>query len=835
MIEGSKIFRDKVNLNMFHREYIAHRRESNGEIQNLSLHLKEVSKKAGEFASKIGLKECGEIIGLLHDIGKTSEEFEQYIKSATGLINSDEDDYVDAAERRGKVDHSTSGAQIIFKELFNKGGKMAFVAQVLSLCVASHHSGLIDCIAPDGVNSYLKRMNKADKKTHLEEVTEKLDSTIKKYIKEVLQSQELHLNCISAFKKLKSNHDSKETLTFKYNLLVRFIFSCLIDADRLSTADFEHPRLAKLRTHSSHKNWSVLTNRLEGSLKNFKSAGINIVRQRISKECADFSSMPKGLYQLAVPTGGGKTFASLRFALHHADKYAMDRIVYILPFTTIIDQNADEIKKVLQSGKNSQDRIVLEHHSNLTPEKETAWQKVLSENWDAPVVLTTSVQILEALFGSGTRGARRMHQLANAVIVFDEVQAMPIKCIHMFNTAINFLVNNCGSTVVLCTATQPLLDRIEPKSRALMVTGRQQIVPNSRQLFVDLKRIEIFDKRKAGGWTNVDVKELVEKSLKEMGSVLIVVNTKKTAQQVYVQCKQIKDVEVYHLSAYMCPVHRLEILNKVTKLLEKNKPVICVSTQLIEAGVDISFGSVIRFLAGLDSIAQAAGRCNRHNELAPTLGKVVIINSAEENIDKLEDIRIGQEKTARILDEFKADPERFKKDSLGPEAMEQYYQYYFFQRKDKMNYPVNAKSAVGRDDNLFNLFSMNMVSVEEYKRISKKAPEIPLKQAFMTAAESFQAIETASRGIVVPYGKEGKELVNKLCSVQEIDKQYKLIHRAQRYSVSLFPDKLEKLQRSGAVHEAQEGSGILYLEEQYYSDEFGLSLTLVKEADFLGS
>jgi len=269
--------------------------------------------------------------------------------------------------------------------------------------------------------------------------------------------------------------------------------------------------------------------------------------------------------------------------------------------------------------------------------------------------------------------------------------------------------------------------------------------------------------------------------------------------------------------------------------LEKKRPVICVSTQLIEAGVDISFASVIRFLAGLDSIAQSAGRCNRHNELKPMLGKVAIINSAEENIGKLEDIRIGQEKADRILDEFKADSESFNEGLLGTEAMERYYQYYFFQRKDKMNYPVNAKSAVGRDDNLFNLLSVNTTSLEEYKRINKKTPEIPFKQAFMTAGEAFQAIETASRGIVVPYGKEGKNLINKLCSAQDIDKQYKLIHLAQRYSVNIFPAKLEKLQKCGAVHDAQEGSGVLYLNEQYYSDEFGVSETPVKDAGFLGA
>jgi len=819
---------------MFDKEYIAHRRENDSKIQSLTSHLKEVSKKAGEFASKIGLKEWGEIIGLLHDVGKASGKFEQYIKSATGLINPDEDDYVNAVKEKGKIDHSTSGAQIIFKELFAEGAEKAIIAQILSLCVASHHSGLIDCISPNGINFYLKRMNKSDEKIYLEEVVKKINVSTKKYIKEILRSQELSRG-ISIFKKLKVDYDSKETLIFKYGLLVRFIFSCLIDADRLSTADFEHPRLARLRNNTFYKDWTILTKRLENNLKKFNPTGINAIRQKISQECRNFSNMPKGLYQLTVPTGGGKTFSSLRFALNHAEAHKMHRIIYVLPFTTIIDQNAEEIRKVLELDNKVSNRIILEHHSNLMPERETSRQKVLSENWDAPVVLTTSVQVLEALFASGTRGARRMHQLANTVIIFDEVQAMPIKCIHMFNTAINFLVNNCSSTVVLCTATQPLLDRIEPKSRALMVAKEQQIMPDSRQLFADLKRVEIFDKRKAGGWTNIEVKDLVEKKLKEISSVLVIVNTKKSAQQVYMQCKRIKDAETHHLSTYMCPAHRLEVLDKVKELLEKKEQVICVSTQLIEAGIDISFGSVIRFLAGLDSIVQAAGRCNRHNELDPKLGKVIIINSAEESIDKLEDIRIGQEKTERILDEFKSNPENFKNDLLGPEAMEQYYQYYFFQRKDKMNYPVNAESKVGRNDNLFNLLSINTLSIEEYARINGKSPEIPFKQAFMSAAKVFQSIETATRGVIVPYREKGKKIINELCSVKELEKQYKLISKAQRYSVNVFPDVLGKLQKQNAIFEAQKGSGVLCLNERHYSDKFGLSLTQVNGEVFLNA
>lgn len=816
-------------------DYIAHHREKDGEIHWLSQHLAEVSKKTGEFASKIGLKEQGEIIGLLHDIGKASQEFQEYIKSAVGLINPDEDNYVDAAGLKGKIDHSTAGSQLIYRNLADKGTE-SFIAQVLSLCIASHHSrtGLLDCISPEGVDTYSKRMVKTDEKTHINEAVGKLSDEAKSEIMTRLQSEKVLKNTVSLYKALRNELDSKETLFFKCGLLVRFLYSCLIDADRLNTADFEEPALAKWRPYGDYEDWKVLIKRLNKKLEDFDSKGINAIRQKISQACYDFADRKNGLYQLTVPTGGGKTFASLRFALHHADKRKMDRIVYVLPFTTIIDQNADEIRKVLEEkdkkGKYL-NRVVLEHHSNLMPDEETIKQKVLSENWNAPIVLTTNVQVLEALFGSGMQGTRRMHQLANAVIIFDEVQTLPVKCVQLFNTAVNFLVNNCGSTVVLCTATQPLLDKITPKSRALSITTEQQMIPNTRQLFDDLKRVEVKDETKVDGWSNDEIRELAGQKVVESGSVLVVVNTKTSAREIYQQCKQINSIESYHLSTNMCPAHRMTVLNQVKACLLDKRPVICISTQLIEAGVDISFGSVIRFLAGLDSIAQAAGRCNRHRERL-TPGEVLIINPSEENINRLEDIRIGKEKTERLLGEFKENPSRLGNSIISPEAMEQYYKYYFYQRADKMNYPVTADSPVGREDNLFNLLSVNSLSVAEHKRIKGEYPVIPLKQAFMTAAKSFQAIESITRGIVVPYGEEGKNIVNELCSAYELEKQYKLIRRAQRYSVNVFPDVLKRLQEQ-VVHEAQEGSGILYLDERYYSNEFGLSEKSVKDMGFL--
>ncbi|MGH2569316.1 MAG: CRISPR-associated helicase Cas3', partial [Bacteroidota bacterium] len=329
----------------------------------------------------------------------------------------------------------------------------------------------------------------------------------------------------------------------------------------------------------------------------------------MSQQCFEYSSKSSGLYQLTVPTGGGKTLASLRFALHHASKHEMDRIFYVIPYTSIIDQNAEEVKKILEDkdakGK-FLGRVVLEHHSNLTPDEETRRQNLLSENWDAPIVFTTQVQFLETLFGSGTQSARRMHQLANSVIIFDEVQTIPVRCVHMFNVALRFLVHNCGSTVVLCTATQPLLDKVEPAQRSLTIPPEYRMMQNEKELFAKLKRVKVHDRRRAGGWSEEDVTELAGQELHKMGSVLIIVNTKNSARSLYQQLSA-RPTDTYHLSTNMCPAHRLGVLNAVKQRLSNKQPVVCVSTQLIEAGVDIDFGSVIRYLAGLDSITQAAG------------------------------------------------------------------------------------------------------------------------------------------------------------------------------------------------------------------------------------
>src|SRR5262249_12972896 len=236
---------------------------------------------------------------------------------------------------------------------------------------------------------------------------------------------------------------------------------------------------------------------------------------------------------------------------------------------------------------------------------------ILSENWDAPVVFTTAVQFLEALFGSGTRAVRRMHQMARAILIFDEIQTLPVNCVHLFNNALNFLVEQCGSTAVLCTATQPLLHRVDASKGALRLDEKSELVQNPASLFSATQRNDIYDRRRPGGWEHAEAAQLAVSETGSAGSCLVIVNTKREALSIFRQCREVGVIPVFHLSTSMCPAHRLAVLDDIRKRLDAHEPTICVSTQLIEAGVDISFGSCIRALAGVDSIAQAAGRSNR--------------------------------------------------------------------------------------------------------------------------------------------------------------------------------------------------------------------------------
>ncbi|CAI07978.1 predicted CRISPR-associated helicase [Aromatoleum aromaticum EbN1] len=817
---------------------IAHWRASDSTPQALSGHLSNVGGLARAYAAKLGLESAGEVIGLLHDLGKYSEEFQAYIGSALGLIDTDDDEYVDAGVLKGKVDHSSAGAQYVWQALCQKGRLERFCAQILAICIASHHSGLIDCISADagtfGEDTFDKRMRKLQERTHLDEARHSADAEILARCKELLDNAELSACVRAVVEQILRASPQKRVAQQQIGLATRFLFSCLIDADRVDTADFEHKRVREYRSNGEYVAWSVLIDRLERHLQVIRSdRPIDALRREISQHCLDAASRERGTYTLTVPTGGGKTLASLRFALHHAKQRRLDRIIYVIPFTSIIDQNAQVVRSILEPVDEPADhgKVVLEHHASITPEQQTWREKILCENWDAPVVYTTMVQFLEALFGAGTRGARRMHQLANAVLIFDEIQTLPIKCIHLFNNAINFLAEQCNSTVVLCTATQPLLHQVSADKGAIRLHRQHEIMPDVRKLFDDLKRVELRDRRKPGGWTYSEIAQLALEEMRRAASCLVIVNTKDAAKQVYQSCReQLDDEETLHLSTDMCPAHRKQELGRVRQRLGAGLPVLCVSTQLIEAGVDVDFGVVIRFTAGLDSIAQAAGRCNRNGRPEP--GVVHIVNPQDEHLEKLPDISTGRDKAERVLDDYATHPDRYHDNLIGPEALTDYYQYYFFDRQKEMDYPVAAKD-LGYDDTLLNLLSSNSQALSEHHRKTGGVPDLLLQQSFMTAARAFKAIDAPTQGVIVPYGAGGRTLIADLHAAFDVQLEIDLLRTAQQYTVNVFPHVLRQLSEASAVREVKPGTRILCLDERYYSNEFGLATEPVSRMEVL--
>jgi CRISPR-associated endonuclease/helicase Cas3 len=819
-------------------KYYAHSSTSSDKSnwQPLSDHLNEVGAIAAKLASKLGIPLAGKLIGLMHDFGKYSQQFQDYLASASGALNPDEDGWVDAGQKKGKIDHSTAGAQWLYQRLALRGSKDQgqLCAQILALCIASHHSGLIDCLDLEGNDNFDKRIKKGDEKAHLPECIMNADTQIMRAAEQLADEpmlRELLAKLKSILKDAEQDVLLLDTSTrhviqeFYLGFFTRFLFSCLIDADRMNSADFDDPEKATARSKDV-PDWSLVQARLEKKLATFSSdEPIAHIRKSISDNCSNRGADDQGLFTLSVPTGGGKTLASLRFALAHAKKHNLERIFYIIPYTSIIEQNAKEVRDILGAD------WVLEHHSNLEPEQQTWQSKITSENWDMPIVFTTMVQYLETQFGGGTRGVRRLHQLADSVVIFDEIQTLPINCVHLFCNALNFLVQYAGTTAVLCTATQPLLNQLKnPMRGALKIDPKNEIVGAAeviRQLFADLQRVDICDERKIDGWSLESITDKVCEEFDAHGSCLLIVNTKQWAQNVYLAAekKGIDKGALFHLSTNQCPAHRQVLLDDIRTRLKNKQPVLCISTQLIEAGVDLSFKTVVRFLAGLDSIAQAAGRCNRHGEMKDVLGnalrgQVFIVNPDAENIDMLEDIKIGQEKTIRVLTE----QDISAADLLTPKGIARYFTYYFHDRSDVMTYPLKTPTSAG---SLLNLLSDNPLNNYAKKNQVRKADhKFPLlMQSFMAAGNAFKAIDAPTQAVIVPYEEEGNKIVTQLCCIALQDKKNyrKLLQQAQKYSVNVFPNVWKKLKESSAVFETQPGSGIFCLREQHYSSDFGLS------------
>jgi CRISPR-associated endonuclease/helicase Cas3 len=813
---------------------VARVRECDGREQSLEEHLRGTAKIAETFTSEIGLEKTGELMGLLHDFGKASEKFTTYIRSAAGIYKEGTPEYKQS--ERGKIDHSTAGAQYLHDNYYKEDAEWfgALSLQMMELCVLSHHSGLINCLEK-GVDKYSERISKSLKDTSKEEAARRIDEGL---INEIIFCANVGIKSLSdlldsIYVDLKNNMSQDDPafsskLYFRIGLLNRFLLSCLVDADGIDSHSFEFPDDVAMETPVDRSFWEEMKNRCESHIATLDSGTpVSRIRKNISDLCLSAASRPKGTYLLSVPTGGGKTISSLRFALSHAKEHDLKRIFYIIPYTTIIDQNAKVIRGILE-GDCSSEKIVLEHHSNLDPsgddtteDLQTGYWRLTSVNWDTPIILTTMVQFMNCLFSSGRKSLRRMHNLANSVLIFDEVQKLPAKTTYMFNEAVNFLSRHCGSTAVLCTATQPLLDsKILNHPICLSTVPEITSGHDLDSFYNQLRRTETIVEN-SGDEVSLDyVSDLAINIIEEHSSILIIVNTKNSAKQIYrsIEQKIPKGVELFHLSTDMYPAHRGRVLESVRENLERGDKTICVSTQLIEAGVDIDFNVVMRSIAGLDSIAQAAGRCNREGKM-PDNGKVYLVNIGE-RIESLEDIKAGKEITMMMIKNMLHNSPEDLNELLAPRFMEDYYRRFLHRRRAVFPYPYKDDSSLGPD--LFSLLSDNRDHFQEYFSKNSSCPKTKLVQSFKDANEEFKLIDDNTVAVIVHCDDEAKKIISELCSDRPSDPR-SLLRRAQRYSINILRRTFDELLNKTVIEISNSSgpSGIYYLVDGNYDKRYG--------------
>ncbi|MCL2427484.1 MAG: CRISPR-associated helicase Cas3' [Oscillospiraceae bacterium] len=759
--------------------------------QLLGDHLYNVAELSAEFSI---CKNISKLSGLLHDIGKASFRFQDYIMNGG---------------KRGSVIHSMQGAFLV-DEITSNPADVAdiLLKEIVAQVVEAHHNHLKDGVSPDGEKLFYDRLkSKEDEKYSYQEVKQNIEETLSQLQKDIDDIISLAKeDIVNILTIIWEEYNQPESAQFVLGLLVKHLYSCLIDADRLEAylSDIEE------QYDPITPDWEGFINTFEDSLLNFSSQKnkMSTIRQEISRKCKEAATVGEGIYQLSVPTGGGKTLSSMRFALHHCRAKGKKRIIYVIPYLSIIDQTASELRKILNLSDDSE--IILEHHSNVVPldgedENTREARKLAAKRWDKPIIITTMVQFLETVMSSRASALRKLHSMSDAVIVFDEIQSIPIKSIHLFNETVSFLAKVCNSTILLCTATQPRLDKTEREN--LLIEQNPNLIDCS-EMFDGIKRTAVVAEKEK----NIEEFSafILEKSI-ENGNCLAIVNTKKSAREIYEKLNDESCYEIYHLSTSMCGAHRSVVIAKVREALEKKRKVICVTTQLIEAGVDISFSCVVRATAGLDSIVQAAGRCNRNGESVEPK-KVYAVPLLGENLDKLEDIKIGKEITERLIYENQ------NTDLMDPEILNKFYEYYFYNRRNIMDYRVN------NDTTVYDMLSLNEIGKGNYKNTKGVDCSCFIVQAFNSADKEYCVIDRNTTSIVVYYS-EAEELLDVLSKQpKNIITREKLdvLRKLEKFTVSLFSWEMDKLE--GAIHVIDEEFEIRTLDKAHYSSKLGVTL-----------
>ena len=701
-------------------EYIAHLNEEH--TQTLKDHLCGTAELAGYFAGRFGKADWGYTCGMLHDIGKYSLAFQDKIKN-----NSNR-----------QVDHSTAGA----KACFEKGGMYSF----MSYCIAGHHSGLPDYGSSSDPGNAPTLQGR--KKKHIEDCG--------------AYKSEIH---IPEIKTLPFDPQNSPDPDFSLSVFIRMLYSCLVDADFLDTEYFMKEGQTQ---REAGEEPSVLLEKLKkhvaGWLLNEDTETVNGRRTEILRHCFECGHKERGIFQLTVPTGGGKTIASLAFALQHAVENQMDRVIYVIPYTSIIEQNAAVFREILG------EQNVLENHYNVDYEstEELKPMQLASENWDKPVAVTTNVQFFESLFANKSSKCRKLHNIANSVIIFDEAQMLPTDYLKPCIAVMEELAANFGSSIVLCTATQPALSPFF--QRKMPVT---ELCPRVEEQFRFFERVTF---QNVG---TISEDELIEKLQKEE-QALCIVNTKKRAQRLY---QKMKGEGVFHLSTAMYPKHRRRVLDKIRQLVKDGKRCILISTSLVEAGVDLDFCTVYRQLAGVDSMIQAAGRCNREGKRAAQDSFAYLFQFEEKEYVPGQQLQIDVSKM--LLSEGE--------DISSLHGIEKYFEALYHFRGDSLD-----KKKI----------------FEEFK---------DKRYNFAKAAKEFKLIEENTLTVFISREEEAEEL---LWQIKRQGYTKSGMRKAGQYCVQLYENDIEKLLGAGMLRQVPGGIENFYelVDSGQYSEEMGLDL-----------
>lgn len=711
--------------------YIAHvHKKDDGtwdQPQLLSDHLKNTAEMASRFAAKFQSDSWGYAAGLAHDAGKGRKVWQNYLRGKSGY-NFDEEAHLEG--KSGKMPHAVHGARLV-EELFGKN-----IGRPLAYCIAGHHAGLPDWSSAEGAGQASLQYQ---------------------------ESQIKDLNNIAPFipANLKPNMPGSPPWNFSgkgldISLWLRMIYSSLVDADYLDTEKYMDGDKAKIR--GGYCRIPELLERFNQYVCQLDATSadtpINKIRRDIRAKCVQMAREDQGIFSLSVPTGGGKTLSSLAFGLEHAKKHNLDRIIYVIPYTSILEQNADVFRNVLGEDQ------VIEHHSSLDEDDLTPKSRLAAENWDAPVIVTTSVQFFESLFAAKSSRCRKLHNIVNSVVVLDEAQLIPVEFLTPILETMQLLVDHYHVSFVISTATQPAFgERMVDGKLFKGLKNIREIMGDQKQvkaLYNSLKRVEVelpSDLHTAKSW------EEIAEELKAYEQVLCVVSDRKSCRALY----RLMPEGTYHLSALMCGQHRSEVIAAIKERLKHKEPVRVISTQLVEAGVDFDFPVVYRALAGLDSIAQAAGRCNREGKL-PGMGKVVVFIAPKKAPVGI--LRKAAETTCGMFTGMEQDPLTF-------ELFEQYFRTLYWK----------ANSLDAKD----------IMPLLEPKHQD-------LGMAFRTAADRFRLINDADqKTILVRYG-DGNEFIDQL-KIGGPDRR--LMRKLQRYTVNLCNRDFELLHQRGSIEEVQ--------------------------------